>query len=132
MNKEKEEIAFTCKAILDKPHISGGELEYLLKIREEGLVSFSLVDIRELYEYSDLSIKGTDLLLPTSRMHLHMETIEKLRELPFVLYCRTGNRTGHMLHILGRMGFEQAAHLGDGIVAYHGETLRNAPAPNDI
>lgn len=132
MSKGEEEIVFTCKAILEKPHISGGELEYLLDAREKELLSFSLVDIRELYEYSDLSIKGTDLILPTSRMHLHMEEVEKLREIPFVLYCRTGNRTGQMLHIMGRMGFEQAAHLGDGIVAYHGETLRNAPPPNDI
>ena len=125
-------MAFTCKAILDKAFISASELEFLLQAREQGDISFLLVDIRELYEYSDLSIKGTDLLLPTSRLHLYGDTIEVLKKTPFVLYCRTGNRTSHVLRIMERMGFTQAAHLGEGIVTYRGETLRNASLPNDI
>ena len=109
--------------------ISDFQLKKLLECRENGKVDFTLIDIREMFEYSDLSIKNTDMLLPTSTIHMYMNKLEQLKDSFIVLYCRTGNRTGQMVHILKRMGFKKIAHLSDGIVQFSGEKLRNAPLP---
>lgn len=122
----------TCKDILAKKSISSEELEHLLHVRAKGECEFLLVDVRELFEFEDKSIVGVDLLLPFTRIHLYLEELEKLKQIPFVLYCRTGNRTGHLLYVFERMGFKQSCHLGDGIVAYDGQTQKNAPMPNEL
>ena len=124
-------MSFTCKDISSlTSEISDKELKNLLTCRENGEVDFTLIDIREMFEYSDLSIDGTDLLLPTSILHTKMDELEKIKESFIILYCRTGNRTGHMLGILQRMGFKKIAHLSDGIVQFSGKTSKNAPLPN--
>jgi len=123
-------MSFTCKDVHNlSPELSDSDLKTLLTCRENHEIDFTLVDIREMFEYSDLSIKGTDLLLPTSNMHLHMDKIESIKDSVIVLYCRTGSRTGQMLNILKRMGFEKISHLSDGIMQFSGEKLKNAPLP---
>jgi len=124
-------VSFACKDIEILGHeISNPKLQSLLACREKGEIDFKLIDIREMFEYTDLSIAKTDMLMPTSTIHLHMDELEKLKDEFIILYCRTGSRTGQMLHILKRMGFEKVAHLSDGIVQFSGETLKNAPLPN--
>jgi predicted sulfurtransferase len=59
-----------------------------------------------------------------------MNKLENIKDKFIVLYCRTGSRTGQMLYILKRMGFQKIAHLSDGIVQYSGAKLKNAPLPN--
>lgn len=118
--------------MLQNDQISSQMLEALLKAREEKTINFKLVDIREVYEYTDASIKGTDILLPTSAMHLHMNLLEAQKNNHIILYCRTGNRTGHVMMILKRMGFDKISHLTYGIMDYRGEILRGAPLPNKL
>ena len=123
-------MSFTCKDIENfGTELTDAELKYLLTCRQNKEIDFALVDIREMFEYSDLSIKNTDILFPTSTMHMHMEKLEKIKESFIILYCRTGSRTGQMLHILKRMGFTKIAHLSNGIVQFSGEKLKNAPLP---
>ncbi len=120
------------KKMLQNEQISSKILETLLKAREEKIIDFKLIDIREIYEYTDASIKGTDILLPTSAMHLHMNLLEEQKNEHIILYCRTGNRTGHVMMILKRMGFAKISHLTYGIMDYRGEILRGAPLPNKL
>ncbi|AFL68530.1 rhodanese-like domain-containing protein [Sulfurospirillum barnesii] len=107
-------------------------LHVMLNLRAQGKLNFLLVDIREIYEYTQLSIKGTDLLLPTSTIHLHMEQLKKLHGTLLIFYCRSANRTLQLLHILKRMGFSNIAHLHGGIIEYKGEKIKNAPLPKNI
>lgn len=124
-------MSFTCKDIEDLgQELSDAQLKKLLTCRENNEIDFKLIDIREMFEYSDLSIENTDMLFPTSIMHMHMEELEKIKESFIILYCRTGSRTGQMLNILKRMGFKKIAHLSDGIVQFSGKKLKNAPLPN--
>ena len=124
-------MSSTCKDIESLgTQLSDTQLKELLICRQNKELDFFLVDIREMFEYSDLSIKDTDILLPTSTMHIHMEELEKIKDSFIILYCRTGKRTGQMLTILKRMGFSKIAHLSDGIVQFSGEKLKNAPLPN--
>ena len=63
---------------VSKSHeVSTDELQFLLACRAKGKLDFLLIDIREMVEYSALSIKGTDVLLPTSTIHLAMDELVK-------------------------------------------------------
>lgn len=118
---------------VSKSHeVSGEELQFLLSCRAKGKVDFLLIDIREMIEYSAHSIKGTDLLLPTSTIQMTMDALAKCKSHLIILYCYSSSRTFQMVHILKRMGFMKIAHLDGGIVEYRGEKLKNAPLPKNI
>jgi len=125
-----ENIDEQLESIYQNGQISDWQLQSLLTCRDEGKVDFLLVDIREIYEYSELSIKGNDLLYPTSTLHLHIEKLEKVKDKFIILYCRRGNRTLQVLQALNRMEFKKVAHLSEGIITYTGEMLKNAELPN--
>jgi len=117
------------ETLLKKGEISDDELKELLELRSSKEIDFKLIDIRELYEYKEKSISGTDHLYPTSKLHLHVKDFEKIKQSSIILYCRTGNRTGEVLRILKRMGFERVAHLSKGIVDFSGEIKTDADEP---
>ena len=118
---------------VSKSHeVSPDELQFLLACRAKGKLDFLLIDIREMVEYSALSIKGTDILLPTSTIHLAMDELVKRKNSLIILYCYSSSRTFQMVHILKRMGFSKIAHLEGGIMEYRGEKLKNAPLPQNI
>mgnify|MGYP000160884103 FL=1 len=118
---------------VSKSHeVSADELQFLLACRAKGKLDFLLIDIREMVEYSALSIKGTDVLLPTSTIHLAMDELVKRKNSLIILYCYSSSRTFQMVHILKRMGFSKIAHLEGGIMEYRGEKLKNAPLPQNI
>lgn len=125
-----------CQEVYDtciKTHeISDKQLQKLLTCKEKRQLDFLLVDIREMFEYTNLSIKGTDLLIPTSIIHTKLSLLEENKDKFIILYCRTGNRTSFTMFALKRMGFSKIAHLSDGIVSYTGETKKNAPLPNEL
>lgn len=138
MSEEKEESEANEEMMKFMQHVTqssdltSAELELLLDSRSKHKIDFTLIDIREVFEYSSVSIRGTDLLLPTSNIHTCMEELNALKGHFLIFYCRTGNRTLQMLHILKRMGFGHIAHLTRGIVDYNGEKLKNAPLPKNI
>ena len=132
VNEGDNEMMELVHNVLQNSDISSAELKYLLECRAKGKVDFMLIDIREMFEYTSASIKGCDLLLPTSTIHTCMEELQKHKNDFIILYCRTGNRTAQMLQILKRMGFSKIAHLGRGIVDFNGEKLKNAPLPKNI
>lgn len=120
------------QGMLENKQMSSDALQSLLKAREEGIVKFTLVDIREVYEFESASIDGTDLLIPTSVIQSHLDKLEALKDEPVVLYCRTGNRTGQVMAALERMGYEKIVHLSRGILSFTGATSHNAKLPNAL
>ena len=112
--------------------ITGEELQFLLSSRDKRKVNFWLIDVREIIEYSALSIRGTDYLFPSSTLHLHLDEVSKLQDRLIIFYCKSASRTFQLIHALKRMGFHKIAHLDSGIMEYHGETLKNAPLPHNI
>ncbi len=128
MEYTKEEL----EKMLQNEQMSSGELETLLKARDEGKIDFVLMDVREVFEFTDRSIKGADILLPTSMMNNKLHVFEELRDKPVVLYCRTGSRTGQVMYALRNMGYTNIVHLSPGIMGYFGETVHNADIPNPL
>lgn len=127
-----EQIKENLTTLLQKQQMKTDDLETLLKARENREVDFTLIDVREVFEYTNSSIQGSDLLIPTSVIQAHLEKFEELKHQPIVLYCRTGTRTGNVMNALRNMGYQNVVHLNGGIIAYRGNTLRNAPIPNEL
>lgn len=128
MKFSQEEI----KEIVKTTQLSAQSLESLLKARNEKKIDFKLVDIREEYEYTDNSIAGTDLLIPTSLIGNHINIFEDLKDENVILYCRTGSRTSQVLHALRNMGLKNVTHLSRGIMSFYGETKHGAELPNKL
>jgi len=131
MPEEKRMIKLV-QTVAQSNEITGEELQFLLSCRTKKKIDFLLIDIREIMEYSTLSIKGTDLLVPTSTIHLYLDELSRKKGSLMIFYCRSSNRTFQIVHILKRMGFTRIAHLASGIIGYHGRTLKNAPLPHNI
>lgn len=125
----EEAVLNLVKTLTRSCEVSGEELHVMLNLRAQKRLDFVLIDIREVYEYMDESIKGTDILMPTSSIHLHMDELKKLGKQLLIFYCHVGGRTTQMIFILRRMGFSNIAQLSGGIDAYHGEKRKNAPLP---
>lgn len=114
-----------------KRFINSDELIFLLKQREAKNIEFLLIDIREPYENRAISIEGTDILFPISKIPKNLDILEKFRDKKVVLYCRSGNRTEYLLSVAEQMEFNHMCHLKGGIIEYKGVTLRNQ-VPNII
>jgi rhodanese-related sulfurtransferase len=128
MNFSQQEL----QEIVKTTQLSSDGLKSLLKARDEKKINFKLVDIREEYEYTDNSINGVDLLIPTSVIGNHVDIFEKLKDENVILYCRTGNRTAQVMHALHNMGLKNITHLSRGIMPYTGETRHGAKLPNKL
>lgn len=96
----------------------------MTRIVEQGdRPDFVLLDVRTPGEYAKGHIQGAKLL-----DYYHRDFLERLKALDrdknYLLYCRTGNRSGRTLAVMAQLGFKQAAHLAGGIVAWQGKGYR--------
>ena len=113
------------ETILEKEQILGEELEMLLKAREKGLVNFKLIDIREPFEHEMARIKGTDKLLPISRVQYDLDEWMKLKDERIIIYCHVGSRSAYLQRALQQqLGFDKVGNLTYGIASYYGEIER--------
>jgi len=113
------------ESLLEKDQILGKELEILLKAREKGLVDFKLIDIREPFEYQMMRIKGTDKLLPISRVQYDLDEWMKLKDKRIIIYCHVGSRSAYLQRALQQqLGFDKVGNLTYGIADYPGEIER--------
>jgi rhodanese-related sulfurtransferase len=76
-----------------------------------------LLDIRTPREFKSGHIRGAQLL-----DYYSSEFVEKLkrldREKTYLVYCRSGNRSGKSLKIFKRLGFQRVYHLDTGIFGW--------------
>jgi len=115
---DEEEI----KTILEKDQILGEELELLLKARKENIVDFYLIDIREPFEYQMARIKGTDELLPVSRVNEDIDKWMEFKDKRIIIYCHVGSRSAYLQRALKeQLEFKKVGNLTYGIAAYYGE-----------
>jgi len=81
-----------------------------------------LVDVREPAEYGNGRIPRA-ILLPLSRFKDSLTELEKFKNRPVVLYCRSGRRSGRAAVLLRKHGFASVHNLAGGIQAWQGENL---------
>lgn len=97
--------------------ISVTELDSMLKEREEGARDFVLVDVREPNEYDINKIPGS-VLIPKGDF-LNGSALEQLpSDKQVVLHCKSGVRSAECLAIVKGAGYDNAVHVGGGVVAW--------------
>ena len=81
-----------------------------------------LVDVREDKEYEQGYIPGS-VHIPLSEFGKRVEELEKHREKPIIVGCRSGNRSAQAAGTLRKQGFEQVYNLRGGIMAWQSANL---------
>ncbi len=100
--------------------ISVTQLEHMLKEREEGSRDFVLVDVREPNEYEINRIPGS-VLIPKGDF-LNGSALDQLPGVDsgtqIVMHCKSGVRSAETLAVLKGAGYDDAVHVGGGVVAW--------------
>ena len=106
------------------------QLEHLLKEREEGARDFVLVDVREPNEYEINKIPGS-VLIPKGEF-LRGTALEKLPGVDsgkqVIMYCKTGVRSAETLAIVKGAGYDDAVHVGAGVVGWVNQVDPSQPS----
>ncbi|MEA2028902.1 MAG: ferredoxin-thioredoxin reductase catalytic domain-containing protein [Campylobacterota bacterium] len=118
LTKEEAEM------LLKQEQLDGDELEALIEARTLGMISFTLVDVREHMEYMMGHIVGTDILVPTSQFYAKIEEINDKKEEAVILYCHTGSRSFQVQHAMKSLGFKHVGNLQHGIISFSGEVQK--------
>jgi rhodanese-related sulfurtransferase len=88
-----------------------------VKKRMDAGEKLNLVDVREPHENAEFNIGG--ILLPLGDIQAMMiDEIESLKDEEVILYCRSGNRSGHAAMTLEMMGFTNTKNLTGGMLAW--------------
>jgi rhodanese-related sulfurtransferase len=81
-----------------------------------------VLDVREQGEYDAGHILSSKLI-PLGKLKERLGELEKYRERPIVVICRSGQRSASACGLLGKQGFAQAYNLDGGIIAWQKASL---------
>lgn len=76
-----------------------------------------VLDVREQKEYDAGHILNSRLI-PLDKLKQRIGELEKYKQQPIVVLCRSGNRSSHACAVLGKQGYTQAYNLAGGIQAW--------------
>ncbi|MEE9352457.1 MAG: rhodanese-like domain-containing protein [Thiotrichaceae bacterium] len=80
------------------------------------------LDVREDKELDSGIIKGARHI-PVSQLNSHLNELEKRKNDPVLVYCRSGSRSAHACNTLAKQGFEDVSNLAGGIIAWESANL---------
>ena len=81
-----------------------------------------VLDVREEDEYKAGHVLGA-ILIPLGKLKDRVGDLEKHRDRPIVVVCRSGNRSATACVTLGKQGFTQAHNLAGGVMAWQKANL---------
>ena len=105
------------EAAANGPLISVEELAARLAKREAGEDDFVLVDVREPVEFEIARIPGS-VLVPAGGIKDGTSLGRIPRDVPLILHCKAGVRSGQALEALAAAGYGGVLHLEGGIDAW--------------
>lgn len=83
---------------------------------------FVILDVRTPGEYAQGHIAGALLLdYKNPRFSAQLDRLDKSKH--YLIYCRTGNRSGRALQMMDKLGFDQIFHLKAGITDWASQKL---------
>jgi rhodanese-related sulfurtransferase len=86
--------------------------------REQAIV----LDVREENEYLNGHIVNS-LHIPMSYLNDRMSELDKYKDKPVIVSCRSGQRSGHACALLKKQGFENVYNLSGGMMAWQNDSL---------
>ncbi|MBI5889685.1 MAG: rhodanese-like domain-containing protein [Nitrosomonadales bacterium] len=81
-----------------------------------------VLDVREQGEYDAGHVLNSKLI-PLGKLSGRIGELEKYREKPIVVVCRSGQRSASACALLGKLGFAQSHNLNGGIIAWQKASL---------
>lgn len=76
-----------------------------------------VIDVRDVGEYEAGHIAGARHV-PERQLAERLKELEKFRDRPMIVVCRSGTRSGVAVQVLRRNGFNEAVNLRGGIGAW--------------
>ena len=76
-----------------------------------------VLDVREESEFKSGHIRGAKLI-PLAKLKDRIGELERFREKPIVVVCRSGHRSTSACALLGKLEFGQAYNLSCGMMAW--------------
>ena len=76
-----------------------------------------ILDVRTPEEFADGHVEGATML-DFYRADFADELAKLDRDVPYVLYCRSGNRSGQTLELMRELGFSSVQDVDGGIVSW--------------
>ena len=88
-----------------------------VKARLNAGEKLNFLDVREPYENEEFNIGG--VLVPLGKiLSMQLEDIEDWKDEEVIIYCRSGNRSGHACMMLETAGFSNVKNLTGGMLAW--------------
>ena len=81
-----------------------------------------VLDVREDSEYKSGHLLNSKWI-PLGKLKERLGELEKYRDKPIVVVCRSGNRSGSACAMLGKEGFSQAYNLAGGVMDWQKRKL---------
>jgi rhodanese-related sulfurtransferase len=81
-----------------------------------------VIDVREANDFNNGHIKNAKNV-PMSSFKSQLESLEKHREKPVLMYCRSGSTSGKACRMLKKSGFSNIHNLAGGIVGWQDANL---------
>ena len=76
-----------------------------------------LLDVRETSELNEGMLNDA-IHIPLSNLSGRLSELDKYKESPILVYCRSGNRSGSVCRTLTGRGFDKVYNLAGGIMAW--------------
>jgi rhodanese-related sulfurtransferase len=81
-----------------------------------------VLDVRAPSEYAAGHVLNSRLI-PLGKLKERMGELEKYKDRPIVVVCRSGNRSGTACFLMGKQGFAQVYNLTGGVQAWEKNNL---------
>jgi rhodanese-related sulfurtransferase len=81
-----------------------------------------VLDVREPAEFAAGHVLNATLI-PLGQLKERMKELEKYRDRPMVVVCRSGNRSGSACALLSKAGYTQAYNMAGGMTAWQSSKL---------
>lgn len=81
-----------------------------------------VLDVREESEYKSGHVLNSKLI-PLGKLHERIGELEKYRDKPVVVMCRSGVRSANACAMLGKQGFAEVYNLAGGMIAWQKANL---------
>lgn len=115
-NKQQKETQILKEELKQETNIeikSLTESNFLSKIEKEEVI---IIDVRTKEEFDDFHLEGA-INIDYYKSNFRSELDKLDRNKTYMIYCRSGNRTGDTLRIMRAMGFKSVFDLSGGIAS---------------
>lgn len=103
--------------LLLRPFRAGSEVSAFEAVQLINQKDAVVIDVRDVGEYEAGHVTGARHV-PERQLVERIGELEKFKDRPLLLICRTGMRSGAAVRILRRMGFASAVNLRGGLGAW--------------